>query len=109
MLKFYATNNIIIDEKHNEYPYTYEVLRALKKDYPNDELYLRVGVTEGNFLPPQEEKKNEKNEHQFLEVTNIFVELSSKINGQKTKELVPLEYINLNSRNLINDYKDKQD
>ena len=43
MLKFYERDNIIIDNIHNIYPYTYEVLESLKKDYPNDTLYLIIG------------------------------------------------------------------
>ena len=43
MLKFYETDKIIIDNKHNNYPYTYQVLRSLKKDY-KDDLYLIIGA-----------------------------------------------------------------
>ena len=43
MLKYYETDKIIIDDKHNSYPYTYQVLRSLKKDYKKDELYLIIG------------------------------------------------------------------
>ena len=42
MLKYYETDKIIIDNKHNNYPFTYQVLRSLKKDY-KDELYLIIG------------------------------------------------------------------
>ena len=44
MLKFYETENLIVDDIHNKDPYTYQVLRSLKKDYPNDELYLIMGA-----------------------------------------------------------------
>ncbi len=44
MLKFYETENLIVDDIHNKDPYTYQVLRNLKKDYPNDELYLIMGA-----------------------------------------------------------------
>ena len=44
MLKFYETDKIIVDDIHNDYPYTYEVLTSLEKDYPNDELYLIIGA-----------------------------------------------------------------
>ena len=43
MLKFYEEENIIIDDIHNNYPYTYLVLKSLKKDYLNDSLYLVIG------------------------------------------------------------------
>ena len=42
MLRYYETNNIIVDDIHNNYPYTYQVLRALREDY-QDELYLIIG------------------------------------------------------------------
>lgn len=44
MLRYYETNNLIVDDIHNKDPYTYQVLRNLKKDYPNDELYLIMGA-----------------------------------------------------------------
>lgn len=43
MLKFFETENIIVDDVHNNHEYTYEILAELKKDYPNDELYLVIG------------------------------------------------------------------
>ena len=42
MLKFFETENIIIDSIHNNYPYTYQVIDSIKKDY-DDELYLVIG------------------------------------------------------------------
>ena len=38
MLKFYETENLVVDDIHNKEPFTYQVLRLLRKDYPNDEL-----------------------------------------------------------------------
>ena len=43
MLKFYEEENIIIDDIHNNYSFTYQVLKELEKDYPNDYLYLIIG------------------------------------------------------------------
>ena len=43
MLKFFESNNIKVDDKHNNYQYTYQLLRALKEEY-NDELYLIIGA-----------------------------------------------------------------
>ena len=43
MLKYYQNNNIIVDDQHNNYPYTYQVLRALKQDL-DDELFLIIGA-----------------------------------------------------------------
>jgi nicotinate-nucleotide adenylyltransferase len=44
MLKFFQNENIIIDETHNDYPYTYELMNALSNEYKNDELYLIMGA-----------------------------------------------------------------
>lgn len=43
MLKFYESNKIIIDTKHNNLEYTYEILDALKKE-TNAELFLIIGA-----------------------------------------------------------------
>ena len=43
MLKFYEEEKIVIDTIHNNYPYTYQVLESIKKDYPKDSLYLIIG------------------------------------------------------------------
>lgn len=42
MLKFYEEDKIIVDDVHNNYPYTYQVLDALSNDL-DDELYLVIG------------------------------------------------------------------
>lgn len=55
MLKFYEDDRIKVDEVHNVYTYTYEVLRSLKKDYPEDELYLIMG---SDNLPKFHQWKN---------------------------------------------------
>ncbi len=43
MLKYYEEDKVKVDGIHNNYPYTYQVLDSLKKDYPNDEFYLIIG------------------------------------------------------------------
>ena len=43
MLKYYEDEKIKVDQEHNQYPYTYQVLEALEKDYPNDQLFLIIG------------------------------------------------------------------
>lgn len=43
MVRFYEEENIIVDTKHNRFPYTYQVLRSLRKDFPQDEFYLVIG------------------------------------------------------------------
>ena len=43
MLRFFETDNIIIDNINNKYQYTYQILRELKKVYKDDQLYLIIG------------------------------------------------------------------
>jgi len=51
MLKFFETDKIIVDDVHNKYEYTYQILENLQKDYPNDELYLVVGSDNVENMP----------------------------------------------------------
>ena len=44
MLKFYESDNIIINTNLNKLSYTYEILNKLKEQYPSDELYLIIGA-----------------------------------------------------------------
>ncbi len=44
MWKFFANDRIVIEEEHNELPYTYQLVRALKKKYPNDTFSLILGA-----------------------------------------------------------------
>ena len=44
MLEHYASSVILIDREHNEIPYTYQLFRALKDDYPDDTLCLLIGA-----------------------------------------------------------------
>ncbi len=43
MLKFFETKNIIIDTIHNNFPYTYQILESIKKEYPKESIYLIIG------------------------------------------------------------------
>lgn len=44
MLKFYENEKIIINDYLNDYEYTYEILNVLKRENPNNELYLIIGA-----------------------------------------------------------------
>ncbi len=50
MLDFISSKNIIIDKKHNNLEYTYQVLNTLKEENPNDEFYLVIGADNANTL-----------------------------------------------------------
>lgn len=43
MLKFFENENVIIDSKHNNYPYTYQVMDSVRKDYKDDSISLVIG------------------------------------------------------------------
>ena len=43
MLKFFENEKVEVDTKHNQYEYTYQLMRALSMDY-KDELYLIMGA-----------------------------------------------------------------
>lgn len=42
MIKLIKRDYLIADNKNNRYEYTYEVMNALHKEYPNDELFLII-------------------------------------------------------------------
>ena len=44
MLKFYENDNTKVDTSNNNYQYTYQLMRKLKKEYSHDELYLIIGA-----------------------------------------------------------------
>ncbi|MBR4693368.1 MAG: nicotinate-nicotinamide nucleotide adenylyltransferase [Bacilli bacterium] len=91
MLKFYEEENIIVDSIHNNYPYTYEVLRSLKKDYPEDELYLVIGSD---------------NLEKFHEWKNIDEILENKVIVLNRGEIIKNKYLeNYNNQFIyINDF-----
>ena len=43
MLKLYETKDIVIDNKNNNYEFTYQVLRNIQNEYKNDKIYLVIG------------------------------------------------------------------
>ncbi len=44
MLKLYENDKIKVDNKNNNYPWTYLLMRKLSDVYPNDNLYLIIGA-----------------------------------------------------------------
>lgn len=77
MLKFYEEEKVKVDDIHNEYPYTYQVLRSLKKDYPTDEFYLVIG------------SDNLEKFHEWKEIKEI---LQNKIIVLKRKSIIKNPY-----------------
>lgn len=50
MLDLIKKDNILIDKKHNNMEFTYQILDALKKENPLDEFYLVIGADNANTL-----------------------------------------------------------
>ena len=48
MLDLIKNENIIIDKKHNKLEYTYQILKALNEENPQDEFYLVIGADNAN-------------------------------------------------------------
>ena len=83
MLDFFACDNIVIDRKHNEIPYTYEIFRKLKIEYPKDELFFIVGA---DNLP----RLNEWNHYEELLTYNFIVVRRGKIGPKQIDEYMIL-------------------
>ena len=92
MLKFYENENIIVDTKHNNLIYTYELVKELEKDYPLDELAVIMGA---DNLVNLDKWKN----YQELLKYNIIIMNRNNIDIEK--------YVNILNGNftMINDYK----
>ena len=50
MLDFISNKNIIVDKKHNDLSYTYQILNALKNENKNNKFYLVIGADNANYL-----------------------------------------------------------
>ena len=108
MLKYYETEDIIVDDIHNNYPYTYQVLRALKGDY-NDELYLIIGA---DNLRDLDKWKNYEEilENKIIVVNRNNVDIVSVMNKYpKDRFIVIPEFpnINISSTEIRNDLNNK--
>ena len=91
MLKFYESDNIIIDTTHNEYIYTIDLVHEIEKDYPNYVLSVIMGAD--NIIDLDKWKN-----YQELLKYNIIVMNRSDIDIEK--------YINKYNGNftIINDF-----
>ena len=88
MLKFYETDKIIIDNKHNNYPYTYQVLRSLKKDY-KDDLYLIIGAD--NIERFNEWRNYEEiQENKIIVLNRNNIDINKYLNKYKKEQFIPI-------------------
>ena len=106
MLKFFETENIIIEPKYNVNYYTYQVMNAIESDYPNDELMLIIGAD--NIVSFDKWM----NYHDLLKrkvivVNRDNIDISSYINRFEEKDnfvvVQDFDYIDTSSTNIKND------
>ena len=117
MLKFYENEKIIINDYLNNFQYTYQILNALKKENPKDELYLIIGadnIPKFNLWKNVEEILNNK----VLVLNRDDIKINSYIENFKQKEnfviiedFKPISISSTQIRNNVDDmskYLDKQ-
>lgn len=92
MLKYFENEKIIVDNKHNDYEYTYQLMRALREEYRAD-LYLIMGAD--NIV----EFDKWKNYQELLKY-KIIVMNRDNIDISKY-----IEKYNSNNFIIVNDYK----
>lgn len=80
MLKTYEDNNIIVNSKLNNLPYTYMILNELNKIYLNDDLYLIIG--DDNL----EKFHLWKNIEEIYKYNILVINRENKINNEVNKE-----------------------
>ena len=92
MLKLYESENIIIDTKHNDLIYTYDLVKNIEKEYPEYQLFIIIGAD--NIIELDKWK-----EYQKLLKYNIIVMKRNNIDIEK--------YINKLDGNfiIISDFK----
>ena len=110
MLEPYETDKIIIERELNDLPYTYEVIRELKKRYKDDELSLIMGAD--NIISFDKWKHYEELiKLEFIIYTRNNLNIKHYLDkiGKKDKYIIldNVESINISSskiREAINDY-----
>ena len=113
MIKIFQNDNIIIDEKHNNIEYTYELMRELKKEY-NDELYLIIGAD--NIISFDKWKNYEELlTYKIIVMNRNNIDINSYISKYNTPNFIVIndfDFIDVSSteirNNLDNEYLDKR-
>lgn len=78
MLDLIKDKNIIIDKKHNHYKYTYEILETLKKERPNDELFLVIGADNAKSFTKWKNYEKILNEYKVIIINRDNIEINLK-------------------------------
>ena len=113
MLKYFESENIIIDNKHYNHRYTYELMRELSKEY-NDELYLIMGAD--NIINFDKWKNYEELlNYKIIVMNRNNIDIKSYIKKYNTSNFIVIndyEFLDVSSteirNNLNNRYLDKR-
>ena len=95
MLKTFENDKIIVDTVHNNYPYTYELMRALKHEL-DDELYLILGADNIIDFDKWKEYK-ELLQYKIIVVNRNNIDIKKYIKKYNSKNFIIVnDYNNLN-------------
>lgn len=109
MLKLIKDENIIIDEKYNNLPYTYMIFDELGKDYPNDSFSLVLGAD--NLLKFEDWKEYKKLlNYDFIVVNREDIDTVKQMErlNKNNYQILDIPRMDISStyiRNNINDYE----
>lgn len=113
MLKFFESENIIIDNKHYNHRYTYELMRELSKEY-DDELYLIMGADNIINFDKWMNYKEILN-YKIIIMNRNNIDINSYIKKYNTSNFIVVndfDYIDISSTEIRNDldneYLDKR-
>ena len=105
MLKFFQNDNIIIDETHNDIPYTYELMRSLSNEYKNDELYLILGAD--NIINFDKWKNYEELlQYKIIVMNRDNIDIESYTKNYKNSNFIIVsnfDYLDVSSTKIRND------
>ena len=104
MFKFFENEKIIVDDIHNKAPFTYQVIRSIRKDYPNDLLFLIIGAD--NLINFDKWKNIDEilnNKIIVLNRNNIDInKYLDKFNKEKFIVISDFDYIDVSSTEIRN-------
>ena len=110
MIKLVASENMIVEEQFNELPYTYQLMRKLKKKYPDDQLMIVMGAdTIVRF--DQWKRYKELLKYTFIVLNrddvdvDYYMEQLGKKNYVIAKDFTPVDISSSFIRENINDYE----
>ena len=108
MLKFFENGKVEVDTKHNQYKYTYQLMRALSKDY-QDELYLIMGAD--NVINFDKWKNyQEILKYKIIVMNRDDIDINKYIKKYKSNNFIVVnnyKYIRVSSSNIRNNIDSK--